>query len=350
MQFIYLSPLFVVAQASGLTRARSLLVRVQGVFIVVLLEQRLRINSDVIDCFMMNTSNLVCISLFILCVMASIVPMSSVFMHHHVSRIYWPAAWPQPVKPGGDGSSRAIIFSRHIMMLITSTMASFHRQHWVCRFLLSLFCPCLRQVTAWSPLRRVYLALQARCRHYVVTFPSDTNTTTIHNYFMEIALQQAQKADRIGEVPIGAIVVRPMPNSPSITRYQVLSRAANQVETTHDASAHAELLAMRQASSRIQNWRLLNTTLYSTLEPCPMCLAACQSFRVHQIVYGASDLRLGAIETHMQLLQVPHPFHNISTVVKDVQGNESKEMLQAFFKRRRQESKQQKKKKRRKAI
>jgi tRNA(adenine34) deaminase len=166
---------------------------------------------------------------------------------------------------------------------------------------------------------------------------------------MEIALQQAQKADRIGEVPIGAIVVRPMPNSPS-TRYQVLSRAANQVETTHDASAHAELLAMRQASSRIRNWRLLNTTLYSTLEPCPMCLAACQSFRVHQIVYGAPDLRLGAIETHMQLLEVPHPFHNISTIVKDVQGIESKEMLQAFFKRRRQESKQQKKNKRRQAI
>jgi tRNA(adenine34) deaminase len=231
-------------------------------------------------------------------------------------------------------------------------MASFHRQHWVCRFLLSLFCPCLlnrRQVTAWSPLRRIYHALQARRIHNVVTFPSDTNATTIHNYFMEIALQQAQKADRIGEVPIGAIVVRPMPNSPS-TRYQVLSRAANQVETTHDASAHAELLAMRQASSRIRNWRLLNTTLYSTLEPCPMCLAACQSFRVHQIVYGAPDLRLGAIETHMQLLQVPHPFHNISTIIKDVQGIESKEMLQAFFRRRRQESKQQKKNKRRKAI
>ncbi len=145
-------------------------------------------------------------------------------------------------------------------------MASFHRQHWVCRFLLSLFCPCLlnrRQVTAWSPLRRIYRALQARRIHNVVTFPPDTNATTIHNYFMEIALQQAQKADRIGEVPIGAIVVRPMPNSPS-TRYQVLSLAANQVETTHDASAHAELLAMRQASSRIRNWRLLNTTLYST--------------------------------------------------------------------------------------
>jgi tRNA(adenine34) deaminase len=294
----------------------------------------------------MNTSNLMW-SLYL-----SWVSLQASFLCYQYSCTtflgYWPAAWPQPVKLGGVGSSHANTYfaaALNRMMLITSIMASFHRQLWVCRFLLSLFCACLlkrRQVTAWSPLCRVYRALQARRRHNVVTFSSDTNTTIIHNYFMEIALQQAKKANRIGEVPIGAIVVRPMPNSPSTRRFQVLSRASNQVETTHDASAHAELLAMRQASSRIRNWRLLNTTLYSTLEPCPMCLAACQSFRVHQIVYGAPDLRLGAIETHMQLLEVPHPFHNISTIIKYVHGNESKEMLQVFFKRRRQESKQQK--------
>jgi tRNA(adenine34) deaminase len=202
-------------------------------------------------------------------------------------------------------------------------------------------------VTAWSlrsPLGRVWKSLR---RRHVVSFPSDTNTTDIHDYFMQMALQQAEKASRINEVPIGAVVVRPVlsntKDTNKKTHFQVLGRACNRVETMHDASAHAELLAMRQASSRVENWRLLNATLYSTLEPCPMCLAASQGFRIHQIVYGAPDLRLGAVETHMRLLDVPHPFHTISNVERNVQANKSVELIQGFFQRRRLESKTQKK-------
>lgn len=161
---------------------------------------------------------------------------------------------------------------------------------------------------------------------------------------MRMALQQAEKACRINEVPIGAVVVRPVvSNNKDNKSFQVLGRACNQVETRHDASAHAELLAMRQASQQVKNWRLINATLYSTLEPCPMCLAASQGFRIHQIVYGAPDLRLGAVETHMRLLDVPHPFHTISNVESNVQANKSVKLIQGFFQRRRQESKAQKK-------
>lgn len=219
---------------------------------------------------------------------------------------------------------------------------------WKASVLLFLALQCSHQqlksynVSAWNlqhPFRSVYRRLRNRQQNNIVSFPSDTNTSTIHDFFMNMALHQAQKAQQENEVPIGAIIVRPLPRDDDNTTrcFQVLSKAYNAVERTHDASAHAELLAMQQASHRIQNWRLLNTTLYSTLEPCPMCLAACQSFRVHEIIYGAPDLRLGAVETHMQLLQIPHPFHNISSIVKNVQKQPSVDLLQGFFRKRRKE-------------
>jgi tRNA(adenine34) deaminase len=171
-------------------------------------------------------------------------------------------------------------------------------------------------------------------RRNVVSFSNDHNDTAIHHFFMNMALKEAQRADRLGEVPIGAVVVLPLSNPRT---FEVLARASNLVETNRDASAHAELLAMRQACQQLGNWRLLNATLYSTLEPCPMCLAACQGFRVSDIVFGAPDVRLGAVETHMQLLDVPHPFHNITTVTKGVHAEESAQLLQDFFRKRRKE-------------
>ena len=83
---------------------------------------------------------------------------------------------------------------------------------------------------------------------------------------MGLALKQAKRASDKGEVPIGAVVVAKKVDG----SYEILSQACNLVESTHDASAHAELLAMRQAAKKIKNWRLTNTTLYTTLEPCPM--------------------------------------------------------------------------------
>lgn len=178
-------------------------------------------------------------------------------------------------------------------------------------------------VDCWTPLSKI--------RQRTLDLPKSQNVTEIHNHFMGLALQQARVAETKGEVPIGAVVVERKEDGD----FSILAQACNLVETTHDASAHAELLALRQAAKRVKNWRLVNTTLYTSLEPCPMCLAAAQAFRVSSIVYGAPDLRLGAIETHIRLLDVEHPFHTIDEVVPGVLGNESAFLLRDFFRKRR---------------
>jgi len=171
-------------------------------------------------------------------------------------------------------------------------------------------------------------------KNVAISVEGPKNATSHQARFMELALKQAKKARQKGEVPIGAVVVGKSEGG----EYKVLSKACNSVETKFDASAHAELLALRKAASKTRNWRLTNTTLYTTLEPCPMCLAAAQAFRVSSIVYGAPDLRLGAIKTHIQLLEVDHPYHRIEEVVPDVCAEESAAMLRSFFRARRKQS------------
>lgn len=166
-----------------------------------------------------------------------------------------------------------------------------------------------------------------------VVFKNGESEQEINSYFMKLALHQASLAEAKGEVPIGALLVQELDGN----SYRILSKAGNRVEQQHDASAHAELQVLRLGSRRLRNWRLLNTTLYSTLEPCPMCLSACQAFRLPRLVYGAPDLRLGAVETHMRLLDTTHPFHNVSTVIKHVHAQESADMLRDFFRKRRLE-------------
>ena len=115
--------------------------------------------------------------------------------------------------------------------------------------------------------------------------------TKIHTHFMTLALQLAGTAKRKGEVPVGAIVVQRSYGGTGsgtcngtdfggsrVKTYKILSQAYLLVETRHDASAHAKLLALRCAAQKVQNWHLTDSTLYSTLEPCPMCLAAAQAF------------------------------------------------------------------------
>jgi tRNA(adenine34) deaminase len=165
--------------------------------------------------------------------------------------------------------------------------------------------------------------------------PESQNATSRHTTFMRMALQQATLAGELDEVPIGAVVVRRCTDG----TFEVLSKACNSMESNTDASAHAELLAMRKAAKQIGNWRLLNSTLYSTLEPCPMCLAAAQAFRIEEIVYGAPDLRLGAIETYMRMLDYNHPIHNIDRIVPGILKEESADMMRTFFQGRRSRAK-----------
>ena len=180
-----------------------------------------------------------------------------------------------------------------------------------------------------------------------ISFPYNTSEIFVHNFFMNRALREAERAaDLDSEVPIGAVVVRNQTDIYLLQSgndliepqqvYEILAEQHNCVEKRFDASAHAEILALRDSAAMLQNWRLINTTLYSTLEPCPMCLSAAQAFRVHHIVYGAPDVRLGACGTFLDLLSIAqHPYHNISKVTSGIYANESAHLLRKFFRQRR---------------
>jgi len=175
---------------------------------------------------------------------------------------------------------------------------------------------------------------------------------------MRLALEQAERAYQRDEVPVGALIVRNVTVDASTSSqqpqhsFEILAAQHNRVESLCDASAHAELLALRAASRAIRNWRLsapvrknnstTTTTLYATLEPCPVCLASAQAFRVTHLVYGAPDFRLGAVASHLRLLDVaPHPFHNISTVTAGVLQEECGAVLRSFFREQRLRRKQE---------
>jgi tRNA(adenine34) deaminase len=195
---------------------------------------------------------------------------------------------------------------------------------------------------------------------YTIRLPEEYGDEMIHDYFMDLALEQAQLAREKGEVPIGAVIVGRYDDDANSTNwyttpsrtdqygdqrtFRVLSRAHNLVETNVDASAHAELLALRQGARNLQNWRYPpNSTLYTTLEPCPMCLSSIQAFRIDNLVYGAPDHRLGAIETHMNLLSiVKHPYHAIKFVVGGVREKRCADIVVDFFRERRKNKKEAK--------
>ena len=120
-----------------------------------------------------------------------------------------------------------------------------------------------------------------------------------HDKFMELALAEAAKAAAIGEVPIGAVIVKDG---------QILARAHNMREQWLDATAHAEVIAIREACKRLQNWRLTGCTLYVTVEPCPMCAGAIYNSRVDTVIFGCRDNRAGAVESLFNVLS--HPLLN----------------------------------------
>ena len=144
---------------------------------------------------------------------------------------------------------------------------------------------------------------------------------------MAIALDEARAAASRGEVPVGAVVVDDATGT-------IIARAGNAVEASHDATAHAELRAMRAAAQSVQNWRLQDATLYCTLEPCVVCLGAAYAFRIPKIVYGAPDHRMGAAGSWLDLPAETHPFHALA-IRGGVRADESARLLKDFFKERR---------------
>ncbi len=147
-----------------------------------------------------------------------------------------------------------------------------------------------------------------------------------HQYWMQYALQLAQKAAAEDEVPVGAIIVKDN---------KLIAEGWNRPVQSHDPSAHAEMMALRNAGQVLKNYRLIDTTLYVTLEPCSMCVGAMIHARINRLVFAASDLKTGATGSAINLIHDSIHNHKID-VVGGVMEAESKQLLQAFFKRKRE--------------
>ena len=143
---------------------------------------------------------------------------------------------------------------------------------------------------------------------------------------MEAALHEARAAGQRAEVPVGAVIVG--------RDGAVLAQAGNRVEADHDASAHAELLAMRAAARDIGGPRLIGCDLFVTLEPCPMCAAAAVHFRIRRVVFGAYDPKGGGVEHGPRLFDQPGCLHR-PEVVGGVREAECGALLRGFFQARR---------------
>lgn len=143
--------------------------------------------------------------------------------------------------------------------------------------------------------------------------------------FMQEALIEARLAFDKGEVPVGAVLVY---------AGEIIARAHNLVESMKDPTAHAEVLCIKKGAEVLGNWRLSHSTLYCTLEPCPMCAGALIHSRVSHLVWGAPDLRCGAHGSWVDILGQKHPIHQVSAV-GGVLAVESAELMRTFFKLRR---------------
>lgn len=140
------------------------------------------------------------------------------------------------------------------------------------------------------------------------------------------AIGLAREAEKLGEVPIGAVIVG--------EDDRILAAASNRTIKNIDPTAHAEILALRTAAMRIGNYRLNGTTVYSTIEPCAMCAGALVNARVKRLVYGAADERFGAVETVFRVCDSPELNHRLE-ITGGVLADNCKELMQAFFQKRR---------------
>ncbi|MCU6793012.1 tRNA adenosine(34) deaminase TadA [Paenibacillus sp. WQ 127069] len=144
-----------------------------------------------------------------------------------------------------------------------------------------------------------------------------------HIEYMQAAIEEARKAEELLEVPIGAVVV---------WQNQIIGRGYNLRESTLDPLAHAELIAIKQASEYLQAWRLLDCKLYVTLEPCPMCAGAIVQARIPQVIYGTVDPKAGCAGTLMNLLQEDRFNHQVD-VISGVLQEECSLLLTQFFRK-----------------
>lgn len=143
---------------------------------------------------------------------------------------------------------------------------------------------------------------------------------------MNLAYMQAEKAGKLGEVPVGAVIVKDN---------KIVGKGYNLKETTKDPTAHAEIMAIKNASKTIGGWRLLGCTMYVTLEPCPMCAGAIVNSRIEGIVIGTRDLRMGACGSNINLLQNSESNHQVE-IKWNVMEQKCSSILSEFFKKLRE--------------
>ncbi len=146
-------------------------------------------------------------------------------------------------------------------------------------------------------------------------------------FWMEEALREAQRALALGEVPVGAVVV---------SEGRIVGRGCNRSLSANDPTAHAEILALREAGTAIGNYRLLDCDLYVTVEPCSMCAGAITHARVRRLVYGAEDAKAGAVHSMLQVLNHPKLNHKVE-VSSGVLAARCMHLIQNFFREKRVE-------------
>ena len=146
-------------------------------------------------------------------------------------------------------------------------------------------------------------------------------------FYMDLAMREAHRAGEAGEVPVGAVLVHP--------ERGIVGKAHNQVETLKDATAHAEVLAITQASAALEDWRLEDCTLYVTKEPCPMCSGALVIARIGRVFYGLPDEKMGCVGGACDLGALPrsnHQFESVGGILQELNHT----LLRAFFEEKRQ--------------
>ena len=146
--------------------------------------------------------------------------------------------------------------------------------------------------------------------------------------FMEAAIEEAEEAEARGEVPVGAVITRDD---------RIIARSGNRREEASDASAHAEIIALREAGREVGDWRLSDCTLYVTLEPCPMCAAACREARLQLVIWGAEDARAGAFGSVLDLATDPRLGQPLASR-GGLEADRCRDLLRRFFAKQRQSS------------
>lgn len=152
-------------------------------------------------------------------------------------------------------------------------------------------------------------------------------------FFMQQAFKLAKRAENAGEVPVGAVLV--LDN-------EIVGEGWNQPISSHDPTAHAEIVALRNAAKQFANYRLPETTLYVTLEPCPMCAGAIVHARVKRVVFATTDPKSGAAGSVFDLLPSDRRFNHYTEVDQGIMSEQAADLLSGFFRKRRLQKKQAK--------